>query len=353
MINLRKEPFPAGPDTVQWMVSGYLFSSVLFSAVELGVFDHLEARPGNAAQLAARLQASLMGTQRLMDALCALALCRRDEDGVHYNTPLASAALTSGAADSLVPLILHHKRHVFDLFAHLTDGVKSGEPQWPRWPFISGAPAADCYAELARHPDEQALLARAMNRDSAGTGRALLKHVDLTSAHELIDLGGGGAQMAIELAEALPQLSVVIVDLPGACRHAQARVEAARLQSRIRCVTADLRRPLDDRVTPADAVLLSGVLSDFPDADRGRVLEHAAAVVAPEGRLLVSETLFNERRTGPALPALLALCMLLATRGDNFTPGEIRAQLAGVGFHEVEIFSGADDGVRDLVVARR
>src|SRR6185369_13723950 len=138
--------------------------------------------------------------------------------------------------------------------------------------------------------------------DSTDAGRAILKYVDLTSAHELIDLGGGGAQMAIELAEALPQLSIVIVDLPGACRHAQARVEAAGLGQRIRCVTADLRRPLDDRITPADAVLLAGVISDFPDAERHKVLEHAAAAVAPEGRLLISETLFNDSRTGPALP---------------------------------------------------
>src|SRR5207253_2032294 len=79
MVNLRKEPFPTGPATLQWMVSGYLFSSVLFSAVELGVFDQLEARPGDASQLAARLQASIPGTQRLLDALCALGLCRRDD----------------------------------------------------------------------------------------------------------------------------------------------------------------------------------------------------------------------------------------------------------------------------------
>ncbi|HZS41825.1 MAG TPA: methyltransferase [Polyangia bacterium] len=352
-LDLRGGSFPSGPGMLELMTSGYLLSSVLFSAVELGVFDQLESRPADAEQLAVRLRASVNGTRRLLTALCALALCRRDDDGVHYNTPIASAALTSGAPQSIVPLVLQHQRLVFDLFGRLTDGVRSGEPQLAAWRFVDGAPAADCYAELQRHPEEQALLMRAMNRASLGVGRAMAKQAGLGDARELIDLGGGGAQVAIELCESLPQLSVVIVDLPAACRHAQARVQAAGFERRIRCVAGDLRRPLDDRVTPADAVLLSGVISDFPEAERALVLRHAAQAVARGGRLLVSETLLDDARTGPALPALLSLFMLLSTRGDNFTLPELRALLAQVGFPDLDFHSGAKSGLRDLIVARR
>jgi ubiquinone/menaquinone biosynthesis C-methylase UbiE len=282
-----------------------------------------------------------------------LGLCRRDDDGVYHNTELARAALTSGGAHSIVATLLHHRRHLFDLFARLTEGVRSGEPQLDAWRFARAEPAADCYAEISRHPGELALLLEALNQSSVGIGRAITRQVDLTDVREIIDLGGGGAQVAIELAEALPQLSVVLVDLPSTCRHAQARVDGAGLGQRIRCVAADLRRPLDDRVSPAAAVLLSGVISDFPPAERAAVLRNAAAVAAPGGCLIISETLFNPTRTGPVLPALLSLFMLLATRGDNFTPAELRQQLSTVGFNDVEVHLNGELGLRDLVVARR
>jgi SAM-dependent methyltransferase len=288
-----------------------------------------------------------------LNALCALGLCRRDSDGLFHNSELSSAALTSGAPHSIVSMVLHHRRHLFPLFARLGEGVKSGALQLDAWRFASAELAGDCYAELARHPDEQELLTRALARSAAGTGDAIARQVDLTAAHELIDLGGGGAQIALELAQALPGLSITIVDLPQTCRHAQARIDAAGLQGRIRCVAADLRRPLESSVTPADAVLLGGVLSDFPAAERAAVLRNAASLVAPDGRILVSESLFNPTRTGPVMPAILSLFMLLATRGDNFTVDELRAQLAAVGFSRMELYLNGGQGLRDLAVASR
>ncbi|MCU1280128.1 MAG: methylase involved in ubiquinone/menaquinone biosynthesis [bacterium] len=352
-LDLRNEPLPSGPGMLELMTAGYLMSSVLFTAVELALFDALAEEPRDAASLAARLDASPEGVRRLLSALCAFGLCRRDGDGRFANSELATAALTSGAPGSIVPTVLHHRRHLFDLFARLTDGVRSGEPQLEAWRFAGGDTTGSCYDVLARHPEELALLMRALNSSAVGVGRAIAGQIDLTAARELIDLGGGGAQVAVELAQALPSLSIVIVDSAATCRLAQARVEAAGLARRIRCVAADLRRPLDDRVAPADAVLLSGVLSDFPPAERDQVLRNAAAVVAPRGRLLVSETLLNATRTGPALPALLSLFMLLSTRGDNFAPDELRRHLAAVGFGRVEIHFNGPRGLRDLVVAER
>jgi hypothetical protein len=104
---------------------------------------------------------------------------------------------------------------------------------------------------------------------------------------------------------------------------------------------------------PADAVLLSGVLGDFDAAGRRRLLAVARGLVKPRGTIIVSETLLDDDRRGPLLPALLALNMLLATRGgDNFTGGEIVAMLTEAGFVDANVHRNGDKGVRDLVVAR-
>lgn len=348
-LDLRGDEFPSGPGMLELMTSGYLLSSVLFTAVELGIFDALRARPSEANALAKQLEASPEGIARLLSALCSMGLCRRDSDGLYHDTELAAAALTAGAPDSIVPLVLHHKRHLFPLFARLTEGVRTGKTQLDAWPFASGA--TDCYAEIARHPSEQELLTRAMSRGAVGTGRAIAQKVDLADAHHLIDLGGGGAQIAIELAESLPNLSITIVDLPQTCRHAQGRIEAAGLNGRIRCHAGDLRRPLENEA--ADAVLLAGVMSDFPASERAAVLKNAAQLVKPNGRLILAETLFNQTRTAPAMASILSLFMLLATRGDNFTVNEIALQLNAVGFSRLEILRNGSSGLRDLVVAQR
>lgn len=352
-IDLRAEPFPCDESMLELFAAGHVLSSVLFTAVELSIFDHLESAPADSASLAAKLELSRVGLDRLLVALTALGLLRRDEDRLYHNRPLASGALTSGSPRSIVPMLLQHQRHMVDLFHHLGDAVRTGEAQFAHWSFADSPAAPDCYSELARHPDEFALLLSAMNRASQGVGRALTRQVDFTSVHHLIDLGGGGGQVAIELAGLMPHLSIAIVDLPPACRYAQARIEAAGLIDRIRCIPADLRGDLRQFVAPAEAVLLSGVIGDWPAAERAAILRNAAAVVAPGGQLLISETLFNDERTGPVMTALLSLFMLVGTRGDNFTAAELSRMLAEAGLPDVEVFRNGAEGLRDLVVARR
>ncbi len=353
-LDLRNEPLPSGPGLLELMTSGYLLSSLLFTAVELKIFERLEAEPSPAEALAARLGCSVEGTRRLLGALCAFGLCAADiNDGgaVYRNTPLASAALISNAPGSILPIVEHHRQHLSLLFTKLSDGVRTGEPQLGAWPFADGA-QGDCYAAIARHPDELKLLLDALDRSAVGVGRSIARQAELAGARTAIDLGGGGAQVAIELAQTLPSLSVTVVDLPATCRIARARVAAAGLDDRVRCVEGDLRRPLE-HVAPAEAVILGGVISDFAEPERAAVLANAARVVAPNGQLLVSETLLNSTRTGPALPSLLSLFMLLSTRGDNFTAAELERMLAAAGFRRVKFFFNGPDGLRDLAVARR
>lgn len=353
-LDLRAEPFPIGEGMLELMASGYLLSSVLFAAVELSIFDQLAAQPSDVETLARRIACSQDGVRRLLTVLVSFGLVCRDDDGSHRNAALASAVLVRGAPGSIADLVLHHQRHAFDLFARLTDGVRTGDPQLHAWRFLGGeAPQADCYTELANHPAEYALLLRAMNRSSVGVGRLIARQVDLTSARTFVDLGGGGGEIAIELAGVLPHLAITIVDLPEACRFAQARVDDARLGARIRCIAADVRADLRDRLAPADAVLLSGVVSDWPKDDRAAILARAAALLSPGGRLIVSETLFNATRSGPAMAALLSLFMLLSTRGDNFTARDMTDMLAAAGLTDVRVFRNGSLGMRDLIVARR
>jgi predicted O-methyltransferase YrrM len=353
-LDFRGAPVPCTPATLQLLACAPLLGSVLGAALDVGLFDQLAEGPLEAEGLATRAGISVEGARRLLTALVALGLVEQVEGPRFRNGPLAAAALTSGGEDSLVPFLLHQRRHVDSLFAHLGDGVRTGRPQFEHWPFVDPARrAGDPYSELVRHPDEYALLMRAMDSASRGVGRLIAEQVDFSEVRRLVDLGGGGGQVAIELAQAVPHLSIELVDTPPARAHAVGRIERAGLSERIRCTTADLREDLSGSLAPADAVLLSGVIGDFVAEERARVLTRAARLLRPGGVLLVSETLFHPERRGPLLPALLSLFMLLSTGGDNFTPDEMEGMLRAAGLTDVRLFFNGARGLRDLAVARR
>lgn len=152
--------------------------------------------------------------------------------------------------------------------------------------------------------------------------------------------------MAIELAQALPDLTVLLVDRPETCAYAEGRVAGAGLAARVHCVPGDLRAP--PPLPAGEAVLLSAIVADWGRDDARAIVEAARRLLAPGGRVLVSETLFAPDRSGPLVAAVLSLCMLLALEGDNFTPDELTTLLVDGGFARVEILR--DVGGRDLAL---
>lgn len=353
-LDLRGEPVPCTPATLQLLACAPLLGAVLGAALDARLFDHLASGPLDASELATRAGLSPEGTRRLLTALVSLGLVEQGEGPRFRNGPLAAAALTRDGEDSLVPFLEHQRRHVDSLFAHLGDAVRTGRPQFAHWPFVDSARhASEPYTELARHPDEYALLMRAMDSASRGVGECIAAQVDFSGVHRLVDLGGGGGQVALELARAVPHLAIELVDTPPARAHAVERIERAGLGARIRCTVGDLREDLSGTLAPADAVLLSGVIGDFVAEERARILSRAVSLLRPGGVLLVSETLFRPERRGPLLPSLLSLFMLLSTGGDNFTPEEMEGMLRAAGLVDVRLCFNGERGLRDLAVGHR
>ncbi|WP_394824733.1 methyltransferase [Pendulispora albinea] len=326
--------------------TGYMAASVLFAAVELGLIDAL-AEPCTVEELAQRTGATADGLARLCRVLAGMGLLHREGNRFLAPAPLRAVLGEQGDA-SIAAVLRHHHRHVAPLLSRLAEGVRSGKPQHAAWRFASAPPAEAPYAELARHPDEYATFLAAMDHASRGVGDAIVRTVDLSAVRSLVDLGGGGGQVARELLGALPLVRIEGFDVAAACSFARARSAAAGFSERHTVAPGDL---LDEcPVRDADAVLLSAILADWTSSERAIILRRAYDALRPGGRLLVSETLLDDDRRGPPKPAMLSLVMLVAMRGDQLTESELRAELAAAGFSSVRVHRMAP---RDLVVAHR
>jgi predicted O-methyltransferase YrrM len=336
------------------LISGaHVLSSAVFTAVELGVFEALEsgARLG---ELVAQLAASERGLESLLVLLRSLGLVKREPDGTYRNESIASDMLTTGGSASLRSFILHQQRHVFPLLRHLSDAVRSGEPQTSSWTFGADTPdKANSYTALLHDHAERTVFLEAMNIAAAGVGQAIARAVDFGKIRTLADFGGGGGQIAVELAQVIPLLEVTIVDRPEACRYAEDVISANGLADRVRTVASDFLRPLPADVGTFDAVLLGGVLADWDAQQRTAILRNAWQSLEPDGLLLVSETLLDDDKAGPMLPAMLSLMMLVAMRGQNFTGPEVVAMLHEAGFTDISVTNNRHLRVRDLVVGKK
>lgn len=332
---------------IEDLLTGYVPAAVLFATVEVGLFDAL-AEPRTLHELARQLGASEDGIARLCRVLATLGFVRFEGDRVAAD-PDARDALGSAGAASLVDVVLHHRRHILPPLLSLGDAVTTGLPQHGRWSFLDGVPpSGPPYEALSRHPEEYRAFVSAMDRGSLGVGRDIADRIDLRDARRLVDLGCGGGVVARELLRALPLLRVESFDLPAACDVARGRTQDELLGDRHTITAADLLRGVPAR--DADVVLLSAILADFPREERRLLLGRARASLRPDGRLLVSETLVDDDRRGPPKAVLFSLLLLAATRGDQLSEADLRADLEATGFAIVHVHRG---GPRDLVEAVR
>jgi SAM-dependent methyltransferase len=340
--------------TLEQLMTGYSLSAIVFAAVELRLFERLGEGPALSDELALRMGASPRGVARLCTALAALGLLHHEHDGRFAAVP-GTAELLGEGEGSLRPVVLHHQRHLAPLMMRLPDAVRHARPQHAAWSFASpGAAQRHCYDELSRHPEEYALFLEAMDRTSAGVGDDIAQAFELQRIRRLIDLGGGSGRVARELLAAAPHLELVLLDLEPACRVAERKAAEAALGERFHATVVDFRRPLAEAPTaPGDVVLLSGILADFSVEHCREILANAERMLRPEGVLLVSETLLDDARTGPLVPALLSLLMLAAMPGDSFTRVELSSLLQGSGFVVERHVPPRAPGRRDLLVCRR
>ncbi len=350
------------------LCSGYVLSAVLFSAAELKLFDHLGGPLSEAPVRAGLPLAELARTtltrpealSRLLVMLGNLGLVQRGRDGLYHNTSLSERRLRTDRPGSLHPVLLHHQHLGYPLLEGVTEALRTGRAQTHRLRFLSDADRAaqtrtprDCYSLLLAYPNEYRIFLQMMDATSAGVGELISKQVGFADISTLVDVGGGGGQIHRELLQQNPRLTVLMLDLEPACRYAAEQAARAGLSSRVRFVHGSM---FDAGAPPpiegADAVLLAGVLADWELQEQRAIVLSAKRMLRPGGCLLVSETLLNAERTGPMLPALLSIFMLLATRGDNLTAPETTTLLKECGFVDLEIHDNAACGMRDLIVAR-
>lgn len=317
----------SGPDQAMRLhrvLTAYLSSKALFSAVRLGVFDVLANGPATAEQVASKLALPARSARVLLLALAGEDLVSR-VDGQYRNTAVAAEYLVSTAPKYLGALAGHQEAH-FAKMVDLTDALRSGEPVRLGAQYtgeFDGGPLAWArrWAEVFRASSQL------MAEDLAGA-------LDLTGRRHLVDLGCASGSYAMALARAFPHLAVSAVDQPAVAEVAGTFVAEAGLTGRVDVQPGNI---FTDRYPQCDVALLSHVIQGFGPPRARELLAHVYQWLAPGGLLVVHSHLPEQARL--PFPYQFGLILLINnTQGGEAHDEAVTTQwLTEVGFTDLRV----------------
>nr|XP_045729850.1 probable bifunctional dTTP/UTP pyrophosphatase/methyltransferase protein isoform X2 [Mirounga angustirostris] len=318
-------PFPAG---LLELVEGFKASKALFIACKLKVFDVLkDEAPLKAVDIAGKIDASVCGTERLLDVCVALGLLEKTDRG-YCNTDLADLHLASDGEYSLHGLAMHSNDHAWNLFTDLELAVREG--------------ANAAFGRKAEDPvqSKQTKLQfmRAMHGLTNLTARQVATAFDLSRFSSACDLGGCTGALARALTQEYPRLKVTVLDLPEVIEHVPCFQPEGRQTERVSFVPGDFFK---DGLPEAELYILSRILHEWPDDKVHELLSRVSDSCKPGGGILVAETVLEEKRPARgSLPASLNL--LVRTQGRERSLPQYRRLLELHGFWDVQLAHAGD-----------
>lgn len=328
------------PELVLDYIEAFRRSKVMFTAVQLGVFDQLEAGPQTAAQLAATLKLNVTAAQRLLDACVALQLLTREQD-TYLNTASASRYLVSSSPHTFAGYIRYSDRSLFRLWTHLDDSIREGSNRWAQ-AFGSKNALFDYYY---RDPAATADFMRGMHGFGQITSPHIVRAFDLNRFSHLADLGGATGHLALAACETYPNMRATVVDLPSIEAIAREHIAHSTVADRVSFIAADF---FADPLPRADLYSLGRILHDWDDRKIYLLLQKIYAALPSGGGLLVAEALLDDNRGGPAYAYMQDINMLVCTDGRERTSSEYRVLLEGAGF--IDVASRRTGSVLDAVL---
>ena len=311
------------PAMVMGDLTGAWRAQTLVAGVDLDVFNHLAAGKRTVKEIADAAGASPRGIASLLDALTAIGYLRKS--GNRYGLqPVSAAFLVPGGKD-YAGAMAQTLALTWDAWKNLTEAVRSGRPAET---VDIAEKGKEFFPKLVASifPGNFAASKVAVSRFPKSERRKIQK---------ILDVAAGSGAWSLAFAQAIPGARVTAVDFPEMTPITQGFAEKFGVAARYDYLEGDMRQ-LDFGRDTYDLVILGHIIHSEGEEHGKDLLRKSYAALRTGGKLLIAEYVPNNARTGPAMPLLFGLNMLLQTEeGAVFTLREYRAWLKAAGFHKV------------------
>ena len=307
-------------ETVARLIRNAYPSFALLAGMQLGVFNTLADGPMDAQQIAERIKGSSERLSPLLYALVATGLLRV-EDGRFVNASEAQRFLVETSPDYVGNLHLL----LSDLWSatlKTADSIRRDQPQAEH--SFADMPIGQLYAFL-----------RGLHDEALATGRDLAARFDFSAFRRLLDVGGGSGGVAIAAAEACPNLTATVLDLPEVVPVTRRFIRQANATERVRTLALDVtREPVPEEF---DAAVAKAFVQTLAPDQAGRALSHIGAALRPGGSIyILGSGILDDSRCSPPEAAIFNIVFLNIYRGGRaYTESEYRTWLIQAGLEDV------------------
>ncbi len=317
---LNHDPQAAGPQYLEDLATGYWYSEVLFSAVELGIFSLLHPSGLALDEIAAALGLDTGGAERFLNALCALGLISADGT-VYYNTRISSEYLVENTETYQGDSILWRKQLAAN-WQDLNSSLKAGG----RVHFDASCSEPSPSAQIIRK------YISAMDRVARTKVREMLTFFEgLSMEGEILDAGAGSGAVASGFLEHFPAMTATLLDLPEVLAYTRELLSARGYGERVCYCPANILEPWPVPRDHFSLIILSNIIHAYSGQELPVLLNRAADALKPDGILLVHDFFFDHY---PEKAALFDLNMLINTyNGRVFSSSMINAEMARLNLH--------------------
>jgi hypothetical protein len=309
---------PAATTVIELITGGWR-AQALYTAVKLGLPDHIEEGRATSAELAAATGAREDGIRRLMRLLTAMGVFEDAEQHGFRNTPISRMLLDRPG--SIRPMCLLYGEDFYAAWGHALEAittVRSG---------FEAAYGQPLYAYLGQHQDASDRFQAAMK-----AGNLFFDHVAGVydfSGKRVVDVGGGNGQLLATILGATPDARGVLLDREHVVTVAKQNLAATIGLDRVEVLGGDMFAGVP---SGGDVYLLCRVLAGHSDdAVVGLFESIRYGMAGPDSRLLLLDRLVVDGDS-TVLPALWDLHLLMTTGGRHRSLDEIRALLDRAGF---------------------
>lgn len=302
------------------LVAGFTYSQILFACIETGLLELLANGPCETSKIAAKLDLSLCGAERLLRGAAALELV--EPLGSGWVLGSAGAALRGNRG--IAEMVAHHDL----LYADLADPVAllrrdgGGGALSRHWHYAESA-GQGSNAAVSRY-------SALMSASQPLVAEQIIKAYPFRRHNRLLDVGGGDGAFLTAVGSRVAGLDLALFDLPAVGELARARFELADMTARAKVFGGNF---LDDPLPGGfDLVSLVRVLHDHDEVPALALLRNIHLALPPGGRLLVAEPMAQIPGAEPVGDAYFGFYLLAMGSGKPRSPTEIRRLLKEAGF---------------------
>lgn len=309
----------SGYNAILEIAGAFQKSRVLFTAVELDIFNHIGSSKISSVDLAAKIGTDLKATDSLLNALTALKLLDKVEK-LFSNTEIGLDHLVLNGKNYIGSL--HYISQLWNRWDKLTEAVRSGEP-------------VD-YNPMREKDDEWTSdFVNSLFWRTKLESPEVLKYLRFNGVKKMLSLGVGAGLYSMFALKNNPSISAVIFDFPNIISQSKKYFKESGVENRIQTIEGEFLK--DDIGEGYDTVIISSLLEQYSIWDDIHILQKVYNSLNLGGSVVIHQYVINDSRTEPVECTLKALNLIVNTKkGDVYTDSDIWVMLKEASFSDIQ-----------------